>query len=458
MNKKEFYNEYKKMYEYKYGDVENDNMFYSFIYEIEDINKPNIVDIIHDKIYINISILKDILIDEVLNEINNIYKIKFKYEDISNTLDKSINNIIKSLKLDNYNLNVKNNTNIITSNIKEELKPVIYDVLATNTTLDDYNLLPVSKAILNNKGYDTHYIFKNTDLFLITLKKACYNKKYIIDDILNNFNLSDEYIKSKQYRLKWYQEKAKNKLKLTKDVIVNDPNGSIIILNKKKNNFYIGLTTDVYLKNNEIIEPKIALIMDLNNNIYTIDEFNKIVGEDKQIVFDSIEDLIIYIGKNISTLNDNKDICIYNIKDSLKKSLVNAGLYTFSFSVSYLILKLITDNPKIGVIAGINIGFFLGREITDHIIGKKFIIPNLINYIKYNNTIKNETKIATELDKLRIDSTIISDYINKLLNEDKISLENLKNLKNYINNDLIYGILNKEDTSIFDNNKKLVLE
>ena len=450
-------------YENKYTKIENSKMFYYFINEIEKIyniededNHQKILDILHTEIEKNTIAIKNIMKNEILNELKNKYHLNLNYDYINNVINEKINLEFPNLDLDNYNFNFKNDIDKKTDmELKEHLKEIIYTILANYTTLEDYELSDKARIILEKNKYNPNYIFKNTNIFLKTFPDKYYNKKYLIDEVLNQFNLQDEYIKSKEDSINFYKEKVKYALKLNKDNIINDPNGYKIIIEKKKKNVYFAFTTDIYIENNNIIKPKIALIIDSYGNTYSEEEFNKKIKKSKQEIFNNNEELIMYLYQSNNTANIFQNLYIEDIKESIKSYLTNIGLYTFSGLITFVILKLISKTVNIETIIGINIGFFIGKEITDHFKGKKFIMPNIVKRKKSQRKINNNLEIAKKIDNTQINSTIINKKINELLNSGNLSLNNLKNLKKYINNDLIYGILNSEDTN---KEKTLVLE
>lgn len=444
----------KDAYKNKYGEIENDKMFdfflndYSHNFSINNTKINDIIEYLHQEIEINKDMIKIKIRQYLIDEIKRRYNIEFNQNDIRDTLDEVVNDIFKKIILKAYFFDIKCDIKIDEiSNLKEIQNEAIYTILIKHTKIEDYNFSAVTATILKKNKFEPSVVYSNPLYFINKLNDICFYKKKLIDEILNKYNLKDIFLENKINKI---LNGNYTKLKLSEKPIVNDPNGSKIIVDKHLKKFFIAVTTDAYLENNNLIEPKIALIIDEKGNIY---DYNKVSSD---MVFNSLEETNIYLSRELTNLIINQEENVINIKNALRSYLLNIGCCSISGIISLLILKYLINNEiKPGIIIGINIGIILSNEIRNHIFKeKKFIIPSLIRIIRYNKKRKKICKIGEELNSSQIDTSDIGKMIEQLIDNNQVNINNLKTLKNYITNDLICDILNSEKNN---DEKKLLL-
>lgn len=277
------------------------------------------------------------------------------------------------------------------------------------------------KLLNFDKGIKQTRLFKDVSYILgnnLTLrsKENTITLPLILNDILIDENLC--YLATSSYVLKTSVDKLFSLGSLTYTSVKEQLifNRRVNSITKGKNNIYIGSSTGLYTYKNNTCEKNNSSKKELNSTILDL-FYNK---ETEHL-------LVATNSKGVSVLSKGKLIKTFGKKDGLNSNRCNS------------IKKINNNSYLIGTNKGVN-------EIS--FTNNKFIIRDYSNFLKIQNEkindieiVKDSIYLATDRgvlvfnkNKKNVEKKSVKIIIDNILVNNRVSVNNLDNLKHYENN------------------------
>ncbi len=378
--------------------------------------------------YINEEKTKEYLINLFNKKFSNANCKIEEFEKIIPHLSKLLPRFGKFLSSGEYDFNkeYENTTIYIISNWLD----------SRNKTLEDYGLSQEAIRCLKKADYNPARIHEDPDNFLKEIYDICFDKKSLVDEIIEKFNIENPFLPQKITRNDFYITsyiKSSHNRSLKRD-----PNGSKIILTDNGEPF-LSVPGKLNIDDEESISAPTLFIVDAKGNVYTQEEFEaKYNGIEKQF-FKSYEDFVDhYESEKKNAAND-----IFKYNERLEKNLFTYVIATYiTIIISLQLLIEGTLNSRVTELVTAYAALYGFFKFCSLCTGDGLVLPNLLKLIAAK---KSRDKIDNNIEKMQftenIDTTFIAESIEEMFRNGIFAVDKITDVAKILSSEEIAELL-----------------